>query len=258
MSTAARNREREARLMSMDAVTAAIAHEIGQPLTAVSLSASAGLHWLSQSQPEVSKAITSLQAIREDSRRTFDVIRSIRAMFGKGGGPISVFSLNDLVRETVSLMERELAGAKVSLELALDESLSPIRADRVQIQRVLINLVTNAVESLGAIRGRTRLLQSRPRRITIRSVSVNGKGVQLNVSDTGAGIASEELEHIFDPFYTTKASGRGLGLPLCRTIVEDHHGRIWASQGEECGAIFHLELPSSLTAETSKTRSPAA
>ena len=121
LSTAARNREREARLMSMDAVTAAIAHEIGQPLTAVSLSASAGLNWLTQSQPDVSKAITSLQAISEDSRRTFDVIRSIRAMFGKGGGPVTVFSLNDLVRETVSLMDRELAGAKVSLELALDE-----------------------------------------------------------------------------------------------------------------------------------------
>ena len=259
LSTAARKREREARLMSMDAVTAAIAHEVGQPLTAVSLSASAGLIWLTQSRPDVSKAITSLQAISEDSRRTFDVIRSIRAMFGKGGGPISVFSLNDLVRETVSLMDRELAGAKVSLELALDELLPPIRADRVQIQRVLINLVTNAVESLGPIRGRTRLLsQSRPRAITIRSASLNGQGVQLNVSDTGAGIAADELEHIFDPFYTTKASGTGLGLPLCRTIVEDHHGRIWASQGEECGAIFHLELPRSLTAETSKARSPAA
>ena len=255
---AARDREREARLMSMDAVTAAISHEVGQPLTAVSLSASAGLHWLSQSQPDVSKAITSLQAISEDSKRTFDVIRSIRAMFGKGGGPISVFSLNDLVRETVSLMERELAGAKVSLELALDELLPPIRADRVQIQRVLINLVTNAMESLGTKGGRTRgLSQGRPRAITIRSASLNGQGVQLNVSDTGAGIAAEELEHIFDPFYTTKASGTGLGLPLCRTIVEDHRGRIWASHGEECGAIFHLELPASLSAETSKTRSPA-
>ena len=85
------------------------------------------------------------------------------------------------------------------------------------------------------------------------------KSVQLNVSDTGSGIAADELEHIFDPFYTTKASGTGLGLPLCRSIVEDHHGRLWASQGEECGAIFHLELPCSLSAinEISRTRSPA-
>jgi signal transduction histidine kinase len=257
LSTAARNREREARLMSMDAVTAAIAHEVGQPLTAASLSASAGLNWLTQPRPDISKAITSLRAISEDTKRTFDVIRSIRAMFGKGGGPETVFSLNDLVRETASLMDRELAAAKVSLALALDETLPPIRADRVQIQRVLINLITNAVESLGPIGGRTRLLSQRPpRRVTIRSASLDGQGVQLNVSDTGSGIAAEELEHIFDPFYTTKASGTGLGLPLCRTIVEDHHGRIWASQGEACGAIFHVELPSSLSA-LNETSSPA-
>lgn len=258
--TAARNREREARLMSMDAVTAAISHEVGQPLTALSLSASVGLHWLTQARPDVSKAITSLRAISDDSKRTFDVIKSIRTMFGKGGGPVSVFSLNDLVRETASVMDRELAGAKVSLVLALDESLPPIRADRVQIQRVLINLVTNAMESLGAIGERTRRLpRGQLRRITIRSASADGQGVQLEVSDTGSGIAADELERIFDPFYTTKATGTGLGLPLCRSIVEDHHGRLWASQGEECGSVFHLELPCSLPAlnEISRTRSAA-
>ena len=255
--TAARNREREARLMSMDAVTAAISHEVGQPLTALSLSASVGLHWLTQPRPDISKAIRSLRAISDDSKRTFDVIKSIRAMFGKGGGPISVFSLNDLVRDTASVMDGELAGAKVSLVLALDESLPPIRADRVQIQRVLINLVTNSIESLGPIRGRTRLLpQNRPRRISISSASLAEQGVQLNVSDTGAGIPSEELEHIFDPFYTTKASGTGLGLPLCRTIVEGHRGRLWASPGEEWGAIFHLELPCNLSA-LNETSSPS-
>lgn len=255
--TAARNHEREARLMSMGAVTAAISHEVGQPLTAVSLNASAGLHWLTQSRPDVSKAITSLQAISDDTKRTFDVIKSIRAMFGKGGGPISVFRLNDLVRETVALMDRELAGARVTLELALDEAVPPIRADRVQIQRVVINLITNAMEALGTGERRTRRSsQSRPRCIRIRSANLNGQGVRLSVIDTGAGIAADELERIFDPFYTTKASGRGLGLPLCRTIVEDHHGRIWASQDDVGGAIFHFELPSSLSAETSKARSP--
>ena len=253
--TAARNREREARLMSMDAVTAAISHEVGQPLTALSLSASVGLHWLTQPRPNISKAIRSLRAIRDDSKRTFDVIKSIRATFGKGGGPVGVFDLNDLVRETASVMDRELAGARVSLVLTLDKSLPPIRADRVQIQRVLINLVTNSIESLEPLRGRL-LPQNRPRRITIRSASLAGQGVQLNVSDTGAGIATDELEHIFEPFYTTKASGTGLGLPLCRSIVEDHHGRLWASQGEECGAVFHVELPSAIS-DKSKKPSPA-
>jgi len=243
--------------MSMDAVTAAIAHEVGQPLTALNLSASVGLHWLTQSRPDISKAIRSLRAISDDSRRTFDVIKSIRAMFGKGGGPISVFDLNDLVRETASVMDRELAGAKVSLLLALDESLPPIRADRVQIQRVLVNLITNAMESLGTKEARVRWpSESQPRRIMIRSASLDGQDVQLTVSDTGSGIAADELDHIFEPFYTTKASGTGLGLPLCRSIVEDHHGRLWASRGEECGAVFHVKLPSAIV-DKSKTRSTA-
>lgn len=256
--TAARNRERDARLMSIDAVTAAIAHEIGQPLTAVSLSASAGLHWLTRRRPDIPKAIRSLHTISDDSQRTFGVIKSIRGMFGQAGGPVSVFSLNDLVRETASVMDSELAAARVALVLLLDESLPPIRANRVQMQQVLVNLATNAIESFGMIRGRSRLLsQQRSRRITIRSASSDGQSVQLNVSDTGCGIAADELEHIFNPFYTTKASGTGLGLPLCRTIVEDHHGRLWASQGEECGAVFHLDLPCSLSVidEKSQTRS---
>ena len=159
-------------------------------------------------------------------------------MFAKGPGAATEFSLNDLVRETASLLDRELAGAKVSLELALDETLPPILADRVQIQRVLVNLFTNAIESLGATRGR-------PRRIAIRSMPMDGQDVLLEVSDTGTGIAPEEMEHIFDPFFTTKATGTGLGLSLCRTIVEEHGGRLWASRGEEHGATFHLQLPRS-------------
>ena len=245
LSTAAQRRERDARLTSMDMVTAAISHEVGQPLTAVSLNASVGLHWLTKSKPNVTKAIRSLRAISDDTKRTFDVINSMRAMFRKGAGPASEFSLNDLVCETASVMDRELASAKVSLDLALDESLGPIRADRVQIQRVLVNLLTNAIESLGTKPSRTRLLsQGRPRSIAIRTMSLDD-GVQLEVSDSGPGIAPEELERIFDPFFTTKASGTGLGLSLCRNIIDDHRGRLWASQGEECGATFHLKLPCS-------------
>ena len=238
LSTAARNRERETRLMSMDAVAAAISHEVGQPLSAVSLSASAGLDWLERKRPDREKAAESMRATIDAVRRTFDVIKSVRATFAKGPGAATEFSLNDLVRETVSLLDRDMAGRKVTLRLALDESLLPIMANRVQIQRVLINLLTNALESMDAIR-------SRPRRIAIRSLQLDDKNVLLEISDTGAGIAPEKMSHIFDAFFTTKSTGTGLGLSLCRTIIEEHGGRLWAAEGEEYSATFQLQLPRS-------------
>ena len=159
-------------------------------------------------------------------------------MFRKGLEPATEFNLNDLVRETASLRQREFASAKIALELSLDEALPPIRADRVQLQRVLVNLFTNAVKSLVATRRRTRL-------IAVRTMLLNGKDVLLEMSDTGIGIAPEEMEHIFDAFFTTKAAGTGLGLALCRTIVEEHGGHLWATPNDQTGAVFHLQLPRS-------------
>lgn len=238
LSTSARNREREARLMSLDAVTAAISHEVGQPLSAVANNTMAGLNWLTRPQPNVERAIASLRASMEAGQRTFDVIRSVRAMFAKGTGHATECSLNDLVRETASLLDMELASKKVSLQLALDEELGPIRADRIQMQRVLVNIFSNAIESLASTRGRRR-------RIAIRSAPLDGQDVMLEVSDNGLGIAPEQMEYIFEAFVTTKATGTGLGLPLCRTIVEEHGGRLWASPGEPHGLTLHLRLPRS-------------
>ena len=179
-----------------------------------------------------------MRASLVDDRRTFDVIKSIRETFAQGPGAVTQFSLNDLARETASLLGRELAGAKVSLELELDETLPPVLANRVQIQRVLVNLITNAIESVGAIRGR-------PRRIGIRSMPMNGQGMLLKVSDTGTGISPDEMLHIFDLFSTTKTTGTGLGLWLCRMIIEEHGGHLMATRDEEHGATFNLQLPHS-------------
>lgn len=245
LSTSARKREREARLMSMDAVAAAISHEVGQPLSAVTTNTKAGINWLSRETPNVEEALKSLRAIGDAGQRTFDVIKSVRTMFARGAGQITQCSLNDLVRETASLLDMELASKKVLLELDLDEALPPIQVDRVQMQRVFVNLFLNAIESLGATRGRTR-------RIQIRSTQLDGHDVQLEVIDNGIGIPPEELEHIFETFVTSKARGTGLGLSLCRTIVEEHGGRLWASQGEKNGATIHLRLPRSGSAEPAR------
>jgi signal transduction histidine kinase len=235
LSTAAHNRERDARMMSIDGVAAAISHEIGQPLTAVSLSASAALSSLTRAQPDPEKAIRSLRDAIDAAQRAFAVAKSVRAMFGERSNTLTEFDLNDLVRETASLLDREMVAHRVSLRLALDEPLPPVLANRVQIQRVLVNLLMNAIESLGATRQRAR-------RIAIRSAAADHDTLRIEITDSGAGIAPEAMTQIFEPFFTTKSSGTGLGLSLSRTIVESHGGHLWASRAEDGGAIFHLEL----------------
>jgi signal transduction histidine kinase len=240
-SLGAREREREARMMSMDAVAAAIAHEVGQPLAAVNLSAKTGLEWLTRARPNPEMAIKSFRDTVEAGQRSFAVLRSIRGMFSRGTGGRSDVSLNELVHETVSLLDRVLTAEGVTLQLTLDETLPPILANRVQLQQVLFNLLTNAIESLSATR-------RGPRSIAIRSVGPDRETVLLEVSDSGAGIEPEKLEHIFDPFFTTKSAGTGLGLSLSRTIIEGHGGRLWASANEDHGATFHLQLPARVRA----------
>lgn len=236
LSIAARDRERADRLMAMDAVTAAISHEVGQPLTTISLNTAAAMNWLKGPRPSTKKAIKSLGEIRDAGQRTFDVIKSVRATFANQPDSRIEFDLNDLVLETASLLAREMEASKVSLRLSLDETVPPIWGDRVQVQRVLVNLLTNAIESLTAVPvGR--------RQIGIRSECVDGEDLLLRVSDTGVGIAPENMDHVFDLFFTTKPTGTGLGLPLCRTIAEAHGGSIWAEPGEQHGAMFHLRLP---------------
>ena len=182
------------------------------------------------------RALTSFDATIEAAKLAVDIIKSIRATFAKSPSERKTFELIELVLATVPLVQVELNNERILLELELDETLPPVLADQVQLQQVLINLLTNAIESVGAT-------ENRSRHIVIRSTAVRSEGLRLEVSDNGAGIAPEDLDRIFDPFFTTKPTGNGLGLSLCRIIVEAHGGRLWASAGEEHGATFHMELP---------------
>ena len=236
LATAAREREREANRLSMDAVAAAISHEVGQPLAAVSLSTSSGLNWLTASRPNVPKAIETLHATNESVQRSFNVLKSIRAMLAKEPGWAEDVDINALVHEVLRVMEPELAGARVAVQLELSDGLPSVPGSGVQLRLVISNLVANAIQSLTAIRGRRR-------RIKISSTK-DGNKVLLDVSDNGAGIASEDAWSVFEALKSDEADGGGIDLALCRTIVEEHGGRIHASRDEPHGATFHVRLRS--------------
>jgi signal transduction histidine kinase len=238
LARSAEAREREARLTSLDALVAAISHEAGQPLTAVILNTNAALALLPKSLPGAQRLEYSMRAVLDDATRTFDVIKSIRAMFTRQPGTTAKVDLNDLARETVSILQGEIAAAKLALKLDLGEDVPPILANQVQIQQVLINLLHNSIESVAATPGRLH-------QITIATATAQDRCVVLKVSDTGAGIAADKLEQIFEAFFTTKATGTGLGLAIARAIVDEHGGRLWADPNDRRGATFWMELPCS-------------
>lgn len=235
LSTAAAGRERDTRLMALDAVAKAIAHEVGQPLSAASLNGSAALKALTGPRPDPVRAERALREVLDANARTFAVMKSIRETFARGGGTLNEFSLDLLIRETVALLDRELAANRVALDLALSDSLPSVTAHRVQIQRVLINLLTNAIEAVAE-------QPARARRISVRTAVAEGGQVLLEVSDNGPGIAPEDRARIFEPFFTTKAEGTGLGLSLCNSIVVEHGGRLWASANDNGGTTMHLQM----------------
>jgi signal transduction histidine kinase len=230
----AQRREREARLMTGDAVAATIAHEIKQPLAGMTTNAQAGLRWLDRARPDLDEAKAAFKQIAADGLRAGAVIGSVRAMFKKDVRDKTLLDINDLVGEALALLRADLQRHRIAVYAHPNEQLPQIAGDRVQLQQVLMNLMGNAIDSMAA--------RDEPRVLSIKSDIETGGDVKVSVADTGTGIGSQELERIFNPLFTTKSDGMGMGLSICRSIIEDHNGRLWVEPNKPAGAIFQFTL----------------
>jgi putative pyrimidine permease RutG len=228
---------RAAQLTTMEEAAASIAHEIKQPLTAVIMHANAGTRWLSNVPPSIDEAMAALNHIVADGHRATQVIDSMRSMFRKDGRQTAgLLDLNEVVRDVIALLREELDAQGVTVRLELAGALPQVWGDRIQLQQVVLNLVTNAVEAMSGLRGRARMLQ-------VTTSVESPEHVLMAVSDNGTGIDPKNVEQIFDPFFTTKLRGMGMGLSICRSIVETHDGRLWVSPGAPDGSVFNVRLP---------------
>jgi signal transduction histidine kinase len=236
LSVIAHRREREGRMMSMDAVSAAIAHEIRQPLAAIAANASAGKRWLARIPPDINEARQNFDAIAADNHRSNEVIASVRALFAQTEPPRTVLDANELVRGTIALVRHELQERGIAVELDLATPSPRVSAHHGQLQEVLLNLVRNAADAMRDIADRTPVL-----RISSRPLAPNS--IELSVADCGTGIDPKISERIFDPFFTTKTNGMGMGLALCRSIAEAHGGALSVSPRKPNGSIFRIVLP---------------
>jgi PAS domain S-box-containing protein len=224
------------RVTTLGELTASIAHEVNQPLAAVVANAEACLRWLGRDIPDLAAARRSAEWVINDGIRASEVVRRVRALARKADLEKVPLDVNDLVEEVIVLVQRELASHLVSLRTELAPALPNILGDRVQLQQVIINLVMNGIEAMQPV-------TDRPRELVIRSRQEETQGVLLSVTDCGVGISAENANRLFNAFFTTKSSGLGMGLSICRSIVEAHGGRLSASGDEGRGATFQFVLP---------------
>ena len=225
------------RVAMLGELSGALAHELNQPLTAILSNAQAGQRLLAREPVDLAEVRDILHDIAEDDRRAGEVIKRLRAMLKKDeAAKLLSLDLNELVQEVLGFAHGDLITRNVAVRVELAPALAPVRGDRVQLQQVLLNLVLNAVEAMSA-------KPTRERTLTLATAPDGDDDVRVLVVDRGTGIPADEMERVFEPFFTTKEHGLGIGLPICRSIVEVHGGRLWASNNEDCGATFHLILP---------------
>jgi signal transduction histidine kinase len=231
------------RVTTMGQMTASIAHEVSQPIAATVANAEAGLRWLAAEPANLGEAHEALGRIIKDGKRAGDVVGRIRALIKKVPPRKDRLDVNEIILEVVALARSELLRNGVSVHTSLAEGLPPVDGDRIQLQQVILNLIINAVEAMGSVVEGTRELR-------ITTASEASGNVRVAVQDSGPGLDSDSHDRLFDAFYTTKPGGMGMGLSICRSIIEAHGGKIWATANMPQGAIFQFTLPASPEADS--------
>jgi PAS domain S-box-containing protein len=227
---------RAMRRMAMGEMAASIAHEIKQPLAAISANGNAGLRWLTRATPDIERACDVLKRIVSDTQHASEVIDGIRSMFKNEGQAKTMQDVNELIREALTLVRTEVENQHVSICTELSAELPQVPANQIQLRQVMVNLITNAVDAMSAVTNRARVLR-------IKTEEHKLDGVLITVEDSGVGIEPQNLDRIFDTFFTTKSQGMGMGLSICRSIVESHEGHPSVAAAQPHGSIFHVSLP---------------
>ena len=228
------------RFITLGELAASVAHEVKQPLAAIVTNGQACLRWLDRPAPDLAEARACAERIVGEGGRADHVIQRLRSLARKADPERLAVDVNAIVDEVVELMQRDIADHQVALRLDLAPDLPPVLADRVQLQQVLINLVINALQAMGPLQAMGVMSG---RELSLETRRDQAGDVLVSVGDSGVGLDEEAMAHLFAPFYTTKSDGMGMGLSICRSIIESHGGRIWATRNAGAGAAFHFVLP---------------
>jgi C4-dicarboxylate-specific signal transduction histidine kinase len=228
---------RAARITTIGELTASIAHEVNQPLAAVVANADACVAWISRQEPNLAEARAAAERTIQGATRASEVIVRIRSLINKATPEKARVQINGTIEETIALAEGQASRNNVTLVTDLSTGLPEVVGDRIQLQQVILNLVMNGIEAMTSV-------NDRERRLLVRSQRLDPGKVCVSVRDSGIGVSPDVMGRLFEPFFTTRSQGMGMGLPISRSIIEAHGGRLWAESAPSHGAVFQFTLPS--------------
>jgi PAS domain S-box-containing protein len=224
------------RIATLAQLSASIAHELNQPLTGITTNCATCSRMLAADPPDLDGAREAVRRTQRDGMRAANVVERLRALFARKAPAFESVDLNEATREVIGLSLDEIRNCRVTVRAELADDLPPVRADRVQVQQVVLNLLRNALDAMSTV-------DDRPRDLLIRTERQDGDCVQLSVKDSGAGFDPRTMAKLFEPFYSTKDDGMGVGLSVSRSIIENHQGRLWAAPNDDAGATFLFSIP---------------